>query len=100
MLASKKDISTADFPLLMQASNGDWSLVSKISTSSAGVSFEILEKRNGKYAKRSISQLEPPFYVGADIWELNYGTTLMTLNHKTLEAHPARQLWQDWKETQ
>ena len=39
---------------------------------------------------------ETPFHVGADVWELNYGATLMTLNHEVLNGHPAKQLWQEW----
>lgn len=98
MLTSKKDISTEDLPLLMQTANSDWKLVSNIITTSAGFSIEILEKNNGLFVERVISQPEPPFYVGAGVWELNYGATLMTLCHETLKEHPASQLWQDWKQ--
>jgi hypothetical protein len=99
MLISKKEISTEDLPLLMQTTNGDWKLVSNIITTNVDFSIEILEKNNDKFAKRVISQPEPPFYVGADVWELDYGATLMTLSHETLKEHPASQLWQDWNET-
>lgn len=100
MLISKKDVSTADLPLLMQSTNGDWKLVLKIITASADFSFEIIEKINEKFVRRVISQSEPPFYVGADVWELDYGATLMTLHHETLKGHPASQLWQDWNESE
>lgn len=95
MLISKKDISTIQPPLLMQSSNGSWKLVLK-TVANETFDIEILEKENEEFIKRVISQDEPPFYVGEDVWELNYGATLMTLNHEALKEHPANQLWEDW----
>lgn len=95
MLSSKKDISTVQPPLLMQITNGSWKLVLK-AVANTTFDIEVLEKENDRFTQRIISQEEPPFYVGEDIWELNYGATLMTLNHETLKGHPANQLWKDW----
>jgi len=95
MLITKKDISNQQGPLLMQIVNGDWQLVLSVKHEN-NFSIEIIEENNGEYSKRTISQDEPPFYVGADVWELNYGATLMTLNHETLVGHPAQQLWKGW----
>jgi len=95
MLISKKDIASIPPPLLMQTPSGNWQLVQKIKT---GTTFdiEILERKNNEFITHVISQDEPPFYVGEDVWELNYGATLMTLNHESLATHPAHQLWKDW----
>ena len=95
MLISKKDISTIQPPLLMQTSDSNWKLVLKAKTSTT-FDIEILERESDEFVTRIITQKEPPFYVGEDIWELNYGATLMTLNHQSLNEHPAQQLWKDW----
>jgi len=95
MLISKKDISSVQLPMLMQTSNRNWKLVLKTKTS-ATFDIEILERVNDEFITRVISQDEPPFYVGEDVWELDYGTTLMTLNHESLATHPAHQLWKEW----
>jgi len=95
MLPSKKDISNVQAPWLMQIANGDWQLVISVKNANS-FTIEILERNNGEFSKRMICQDEPPFYVGADVWELNYGATLMTLKHETLAGHPAQQLWTDW----
>jgi len=95
MLPTKKEISNQQVPLLMQITNSDWKLVLSVKYEN-NFEIEILERKNGEYLKRVISQDEEPFYIGADVWELNYGATLMTLNHETLAGHPAKQLWEDW----
>ena len=99
MLPSKKEITAANLPLLLQVTNGDWKLVSKIISTAKDFSFEIVVKKDNEFVTRVISQPEPPFYVGVDVWELNYGATLMTLEHESLVGHPANQLWQDWSKS-
>jgi len=96
MLISNKDIANAQPPLLMKFADGNWKLVINIIIASS-FEFEILEKDNTSFTKRVISQVEPPFYVGEDVWELNYGATIMTLGHESLAGHPANQFWEDWK---
>jgi len=96
MLNTQKDIASAALPLLMQSANGDWKLVIRVSLSEKKSDFHIVEKIQEVLDTRVISQTSPVFYVGAEVWELDYGATLMTLQHASLADHPANELWQQW----
>ena len=39
---------------------------------------------------------EVPFHIGDNVWELNYGSLIMTFNENLKQNHPAYQLWIDW----
>lgn len=99
MLVSKKEINNANPPFLLTSATKSWVLVSKVSESNNCLTLEIVEIKNGKFNVRSISLNELPFYVGADIWELEYGSVIMTLNHPSLHDHPANTLWEQWIES-
>ncbi len=96
MLNAQRDIANAKLPLLMQSSNGDWSLVVKVTIGEAKYNFHIVERLQEELTSRIISQQAAPFYIGADVWELDYGATLMTLHHASLTNHPANELWQQY----
>ncbi len=96
MLISKKNILECNPPFLMELPNNKWQLVGQITLVGERYSVTIIEKDDGNFTKRIINLDEAPFYVGEDVWELNYGSTLMTLNHKSLDDHPAKQLWQEY----
>jgi hypothetical protein len=80
----------------MDHSAGDWSLVIYISKVDNGLNLTILSLKDNKYIQRNLLITVPPFYVGADIWELEFGSTLMTLDHPVLLEHPARIMWDKW----
>lgn len=96
MLISKKIIQKTNPPFLLLSATGEWALVLKVTETSNGLMLEVLESNNGEFVTRSINLNEEPFYVGADIWELEYGSVLMTLNHQSLYEHPAQTLWKQW----
>lgn len=98
MLNTQKDVSTAQLPLLMQMPGGDWKLVVQVCVSEEKSDFRIVEEIKQEFNTRLITQSSPAFYVGADVWELDYGATLMTLQHASLSNHPANELWQKWKD--
>ncbi len=96
MLISDKDILISNPPFLLEFATNEWTLVSKISGSNNNLKLEIVERKNGVFSQRTLELNDPPFYVGADIWELEYGSRLMTLNHQSLIDHPARKIWKEW----
>ena len=99
MLPSTKDIFETKPPYLLEHPAGDWSLVIEILNVDKGLKLTSLFLKNNKFLQRDIIIDEPPFYVGADVWELEYGTILMTLDHPTLSEHPAKTMWNKWKIT-
>ena len=96
MLSSKKDILECSPPFVMEYPAGDWSLVTKISGVNNILKHTIVYIKNGALKQRYLDVKEPPFYVGAEVWELDYGSVLMTLNHPSLLEHPARKIWEEW----
>ncbi len=96
MLISDKDICKSNPPFLLQSATSEWTLVSKISGSNNNLKLAIVERKNGGFSQRTLELNDPPFYVGADVWELEYGSRLMTLNHPSLIDHPARKIWKEW----
>ncbi len=96
MLITQKGLLNSSSPFLMQTATRGWLLVESITLHEGVLKLAIIEKIEERFSKRIMQLDETPFYVGADVWELNYGTTLMTLNHETLAEHPAMLLWQEW----
>jgi hypothetical protein len=96
MLISKKVIHNTTPPFLFLSAMKKWNLVSKISETYSCLRLELIENKNGVFNLRYLNLNEVPFYVGADIWELEYGSVLMTLNHPSLHDHPAITLWEQW----
>jgi len=96
MLITQKDILKSSPPFLMQSAKQEWLLIASITLLEASLNLVIIEKIDGCLSKRTMQLGETPFHVGADVWELNYGATLMTLHHESLLKHPAKLLWQEW----
>lgn len=96
MLITQKNILECNPPYVMELSNNTWQLVEQITLIEERYSLTIIEKDDEKISKRIIYLDETPFHVGEEVWELNYGSTLMTLNHKSLDGHPAKQVWQEY----
>lgn len=96
MLITQKDILKSRPPFLMQSATQVWLLIESFVLFEDNLNLAIIEKIDGSFSKRAMQISETPFHVGADVWELNYGATLMTLNHEVLNGHPAKQLWQEW----
>jgi len=96
MLNTQKNILNSSPPFLMQTAIQEWMLIESVSIDAEQYNLAIIEKNNGVFKKRTIQLAEPPFYIGAEIWELDYGATLMTLYHDSLVKHPAKKLWMEW----
>jgi hypothetical protein len=96
MLISQKDILEYNPPFLMRMANSTWQLVENVVLDEKNYCLTIIEKVDGDFTKRIIQLDEAPFYVGVEVWELNYGSTLMTLRHESLTNHPAKHVWQDY----
>lgn len=96
MLPSKKDILKSSPPFLMKHLNSEWSLVIDITDINGILKLDIVDMNKSVLNQRVIKLTEQPFYVGEDVWELDYGSVLMTLNHPSLLAHPARKIWGTW----
>jgi hypothetical protein len=96
MLITKKDILNSRPPFLLKSAAGEWLLIEKIQSSEIGLTLSVIEKVNSKYCQRTIELDETPFHVGADVWELNYGATIVALEDDSLRGHAAIELWQEW----
>ncbi|MEM7401612.1 MAG: hypothetical protein AAF304_06650 [Pseudomonadota bacterium] len=96
MLNSPNDILDHQPPFIFVSADKSWLLISEIKKLEDCIELTVIEKKNSEFSKRTVRLDETPFHVGAEIWELNYGATLMTLNHSSLSQHPATLLWQEW----
>lgn len=96
MLISEKDILDVSPPFLMKYATGNYFLITNISRVNNRLRLDLVEKENGDYKQRSFEITDFLFYVGEGVWELEYGSILMTLEHPSLANHTAKKLWQEW----
>ena len=82
----------------MEFPTGEWSLVTAIIDKDNSQKLVIVYRKDDEFKQRIVELSEPLFYVGADVWELEFGSILMTLDHPTLFDHPAIKLWYKWLE--
>jgi hypothetical protein len=99
MLPARKNILYCKPPYLLKHPTGKWSLITDVESRGDKIELSALQVNQGQYETQSMTIDDMPFYVGADIWELAYGSVLMTLDHPTLKMHPANQLWSEWRNT-
>ena len=97
MLNQRVDILEARPPLLLSMPGNAWHLIISIEK----IAEEKYRCTCIKHQDNSIQQYtqeisETPFHVGEGIWELSYGSELMTLLDNSLGDHPAKMLWQQW----
>ena len=97
MLPARKNILYCKPPYLLKFPTGKWSLITTVESRGEKIELSSLQLDDGECKARTVLLDELPYYVGADIWELPYGSVLMTLNHPTLKLHPANQLWSEWR---
>ena len=79
----------------MEHAGGDWALVTSITHTQSRLHLLLLTRQKDRFSLRSLEVTDPPFYVGEDIWELEYGSVLMTLHHPTLRSHPAKKMYDE-----
>ena len=96
MLITQKDINDAQAPFILENPTGDWKLVVNILRTENQFTVEVVDSNQSELSIRTIELEDVPFYVGADIWELEYGTRLIKLDRKSEPLHPAYKLWKKW----
>ena len=99
MLNQRIDICSATPPFLLSIPGNVWHLVITIEKSQQDKYICHCISHEGDNFNTYIHELqEPPFHVAENIWELSYGVEIMTLMDSSLSDHPARKLWQQWKQ--
>lgn len=97
MLNQRLCITDAQVPLLQTFLNEQWHLIVNIRTLEAEVLECTCVRENGGTLEEYLHRIyETPFYVAEGIWEMQYGSQIMTLLHDSLENHPATAIWQAW----
>lgn len=97
MLVSSKNILNSVFPLLMESNLGNCKLIINITTCNDNIILCTLDKVNGIFVQKNILLGEQPFHLGDDVWEIEYGSRIMTFNAHMKNNHELYQLWRDWK---
>ncbi len=97
MLNQRIDILEAKPPLLFTTSSGAWHLVTDIKKIDEEKYYcTCIKQQNNTLQQYAQEIKETPFHVGNNIWELSYGSELMTLLDSSLNDHPATMLWKRW----
>ncbi len=97
MLNQRIDIVDAPLPLLLSMPGDTWHLIIKIEKlSDDEFCCSCLRQSDNSIEEYTQDIHETPFHVGDGIWELSYGSELVTLLDSSLNDHPAKQLWQQW----
>ncbi|MGD2117941.1 MAG: hypothetical protein PVG66_06265 [Chromatiales bacterium] len=94
MLINSKDIYDAEPPFLILFANQQWKVASKLQPHNDGVGY--VEPFSPDEDAMSGVIPGSPWHVGDNVWELDYATQIMTLDHPNLRKHPAWQLWLQW----
>ncbi len=91
-----RDIFAAAPPFLIVFANGQWRVATQVFKHSDGVGFiepfasdTDLERPSGVIPGAT-------WHVGDNLWETDYKTRIMNLDHPHDRRHPARQLWLQW----
>ena len=99
MLIRPRNILEIDPPFLIIFGNGDWKVARRLVAHPDGVGYfepysaaDDDENPDGVVAGS-------PWHVGDNVWELDYNTQIMTLDHPQYHTHPAWQLWLVWLTT-
>lgn len=101
MLNQRIDILDAPLPLLLSMPGNAWHLIISIEKIAEEKYQCACIKQQGNSMHQYTQEInETPFHVGDGIWELSYGSELMTLLDSHLTTHPATLLWQQWRNNQ
>lgn len=99
MLNQRIDIAEVAPPFLLSFADNTWHLVVSIKKVSANhYQCECRKKQQDSFISYTKDIAEAPFHVAENIWELSYGGEIMTLLDNSLNNHPAKQLWSEWKQ--
>ena len=93
-----RSIFDADPPFLVLFANKQWKLAIDVKPHAQGI--QIVEPFSTDEVHDSLVIPGSPWHVGENVWELDYATQVMTLDHPNHHSHPAWQLWLHWLQHQ
>ena len=96
MLIRPRNIYEVEPPFLILFGNGEWKVARQILPHTDGVAY--LEPFSEDSTEADPDGVIPgsPWHVGENVWEMDYSTQIMTLDHPQQRRHPAWQLWLQW----
>ncbi len=89
-----RSIFSAAPPFLVLFANGQWKLAIEVLPHAQGIA--VVEAFAADAPDSNLIIPGSPWHVGENVWELDYATQVMTLDHPNHYAHPAWQLWLHW----
>ena len=89
-----KDIFEAKPPFLVLYNNKQWKVAIELVQHVKGIAF--IEPFTHKTDDQLTIVPGTSWHVGEEVWEFDYGTQIMTLDHPNYHKHPAWQLWLSW----
>lgn len=96
MLTRPRDIFAEEPPFLIVFGNGQWKVARQLLPHADGVAYlePFSERRDDEEPDGVIHG--SPWHVGDSVWEMDYNTQIMTLNHPHQHRHPGWRLWLHW----
>lgn len=88
------NILKASPPFLVLYANNQWKVAIELIKHPKGIAF--LEPFHEDSPDNAIIIPGSPWHVGESVWEFDYATQVMTLDHPNYHKHPAWQLWLYW----
>lgn len=99
MLNQRHCVTDAKIPLLQTFLSDQWHLIVNIRFLDTDVlECTCIRDNEGTIEEYLHRIYETPFHVAEGIWEMQYGSQIMTLLHASLENHPATKIWRTWSQ--
>lgn len=89
-----RSIFKADPPFLVIYANKQWKVALEILPHPKGAAF--IEPYMENDPDQAIILPGTPWHIGDNVWEFDYATQVMTLDHPNYHNHPAWRLWLHW----
>ena len=96
MLIRPNDIFQVDPPFLILFGNGQWKVASRLLPHPDGIGYQEPFSTIAEVDQPHGVVSGNPWHVGDDVWEMDYNTQIMTLDHSNFHSHPAWRLWLHW----
>ncbi len=96
MLIRPRNIFDIEPPFLIIFGNRDWKVAKRLTTHPEGVGYYEPFSATGDSDEPDGIVSGSPWHVGDNVWELDYNTQIMTLDHPYYHDHPAWQVWLHW----
>lgn len=98
MLDHDRDILSSKPPFLVLFANNAWKVAIELLPHPQGIA--IIEPFSDGDKDSAVIIPGTPWHVGDNVWEFDYATQIMTLDHPNYHKHPAWQLWLYWLQHQ